>query len=98
MTIEARRGKAPWPMSAFVALLVTMLLAGGSVFWAFAQTAANADHRVLVQRIQADENELEQLQNITVNNTGNIVDLKQEFSAIKAQTEEILAILKGEYR
>lgn len=98
MTLHVQRGKAPWSMSAFVAVLVSIFLAGGGVFWAFAQTAANADHKVIVQRIQKDEDDIGRLENIVVTNTGNIVDLKQQMAAIQAQNAEILNILKGVYK
>ena len=97
MTVHFNKGKAPWPVSAFVGLLITILLAGGATAWAFAQTMANADHKVIIQRQQADEDAIVRLQDITTTLTFNGVDMMKSVAAIQAQNAQIIALLKGEY-
>jgi predicted ABC-type transport system involved in lysophospholipase L1 biosynthesis ATPase subunit len=97
MKVEVSRGKATWSLSAVIAVLTLILATGGAVFWAFAQTTANTDHRVILQRQQIDEDAILKLQELTTTLTFNGVDMMKNMSALQAQNVQIIALLKGEY-
>jgi hypothetical protein len=108
MKVEVSKGKASWSLSAFIAVFALLLTTGGSVFWAFSQTLANSDHKVILQHQQSTDDSVMRLEDITVANTGAIADertirsdevstIQAGMAALKAQNAEIIALLKGEY-
>jgi hypothetical protein len=97
MKVEVSKGKATWSLSAVIAVLTLILATGGAVFWAFAQTTANSDHKVLIQQQKIDEDAIVRLQDITTTLTFNGVDMMKSMAALQAQNAQIIALLKGEY-
>ena len=95
MTVEVKKDKAPWPLSAYIGMIVTILIASAGFTMYAVQRGADADHRLFAQEINQLAHEQTEQNQIIMANTDNISDLKVDIAILRTQTATILNILKA---
>lgn len=89
--------RVPW-WWVIVPILVSILISGGGIYYGWAQAVANADHKVIVQRIQMSEDAISRDEDLITSNTFAINDLAKNMAVLQGQLTEIINILKGAYK
>lgn len=92
--MKLQMGKATIPLWAAVTVIVSLLIAGGSIYYGWAQAIANADHKIILQKQQQDENEIGRLEEITVSNTHAIADIGNAMTKLTTQVQDFVAVVR----
>lgn len=87
MTVEANNKRITIRWEVF-ALVIGIIVGGGGVFYGWAQSEANADHKVIIQREQMNEDAIVKDEAIIASNTFSISDMKTDMAAIKESSAE----------